>query len=114
MTAARERLAGDYPPVLMAYLAHPDEEHRHAAYQLGRAALVDGVSLLDLIRTHHATVGPILAATVQPDVPATFDAAATFLVEAMVPYDIARSGFLEQAGNTTSGRPAGGAGTACA
>lgn len=98
MTTALDRLAGDYPPALMAYLTHPDEEHLHAAYELGRTALVDGISLLDLTRTHHAVVSPILAATAPADLASTFESAAGFLVEALAPYDIARSGFLEQSG----------------
>lgn len=98
MTDAAHRLMRAYPIALMAYLAHPDEQHLHSAYDLGRAALADRISLLELIRVHHAAAGPILLTTTPADLPATLEAAATFQVEAVSPYDMARSGFLEQAG----------------
>jgi hypothetical protein len=99
-TASVRRIARDYRVVLLAYLTQPDEEHLHAGYDLGRAALADGITLLDLTRTHHLVVAPILTATAHADLPATLDAAAAFLIEALAPYDIARSGFLEQTGTT--------------
>jgi hypothetical protein len=41
MAAALYRLTRAYPIALMAYLAHPDEQHLHSAYDLGRTALAD-------------------------------------------------------------------------
>ncbi len=105
MSAALTRLAENYPPALMAYLVQPDEAHLHSAYELGRTALADGINLLDLTRTHHAVVGPILTTTALADLALTFEATAAFLVEALAPYDIARSGFLEQTGTNPSTTP---------
>ena len=39
----------NYRPAFLAFLAHSDEATLHAAYELGRAALADNVSLLDFI-----------------------------------------------------------------
>jgi hypothetical protein len=109
MTGAVHRLMRAYPIALMAYQAHPDEQHLHSAYDLGRTALADGISLLELTRIHHAAAGPILLTATPADLPATLEAAAAFQVEAISAYDMARSGFLEQAGinpaDDQTGRP---------
>jgi hypothetical protein len=98
MAAALYRLTRAYPIALMAYLAHPDEQHLHSAYDLGRTALADKISLLELTRIHHTAAGPILVTAAPAELPATLEAAASFQVEAISAYDMARSGFLEQAG----------------
>jgi hypothetical protein len=96
LIAPRDRVIDDYRPALLAYLGHPDEEHLHSAYRLGRTSLTAGVTLLDLIRVHHTVLGPILATAPRTELPGILDGAAVFLLEALAPYDIARSGFLEQ------------------
>lgn len=103
MTDAAHRLMRAYPIALMTYLAHPDEQHLHSAYDLGRAALADKISLLELTRIHHAAAGPILVTATPADLPAILEAAAAFQVEAISAYDMARSGFLEQAGINAAG-----------
>jgi Phosphoserine phosphatase RsbU, N-terminal domain len=95
---AVDRLGLDYRPAFLSFLAHPDEEHLVAAYDLGRAALAGDVTLLDLVRIHHAVIGDVLQSTDPADVPASVDAAAAFLVEALAPFEIARRGFLEATG----------------
>ncbi len=104
MNAPLERLARNYTPAFLALLRHRDEEHRHKAYELGRDALADGISLLDLIRTHHIVFGRVLAAPSDPaELADLVDAAASFLVEALAPYEMARRGFLERAAPPSTG-----------
>ncbi len=99
MSTPQDRLAQNYRLAFLIFLRHPDEEALHAAYELGRAALADDITLLDLVRTHHAVFGEILRTTTDPDdVPAIVDAAADFLVEALAPFEIARRAFLETTG----------------
>jgi len=96
VSTPHDRLSQDYRPAFLAFLGHPDEEALHAGYELGRAALADNVTLLDLIRIHHTVFGEILRTTTDPDdVPAIVNAAADFLVEALAPFEIARRAFLE-------------------
>ena len=91
-----DRLSQNYAPAFLKFLNHPDEQALHRAYELGRAALADNITLLDLIRTHHSVFGQILRATTDADdLPAVVNAAADFLVEALAPFEIARRGFLE-------------------
>ena len=90
MSTPRDRLTRNYTPTFLTFLGHPDEEALHSAYELGRAALADNITLLDLVRTHHQVFGQILSTTPNPDdLPAIINAAADFLVEAFVPYEIA-------------------------
>ena len=96
MSTPQDRLTQNYAPAFLTFLNHPDEQALHAAYQLGRAALADNITLLDLIRTHHHVFGAILRATTNPDdLPAIVNAAADFLIEALAPYEIARRAYLE-------------------
>jgi hypothetical protein len=96
MNTPRDRLTKNYTPTFLNFLAHPNEEGLHSAYELGRAALADDITLLDLIRTHHHVFGQILRTTTNPDDhPAIVNAAADFLVEALAPFEIARRGYLE-------------------
>ena len=98
MSTPLDRLTQNYTPAFLTFLNHPDEQALLKAYQLGRAALADNITLLDLIRTHHHVVGAILRATTNPDdLPAIVNAAADFLIEALAPYEIARRAYLETA-----------------
>ncbi|MGS0686342.1 phosphatase RsbU N-terminal domain-containing protein [Nakamurella sp. GG22] len=98
MSGPVDRLARNYPPAFLAFLTHRNEKNLARAYELGRDALSDGISLLDLIRTHHAVFGQVLStASTAADVAHTVDAAAAFLVEALAPYEMARRGFMENA-----------------
>ena len=97
MSTPLGRLTQNYTPAFLAFLNKPDEQRLHRAYELGRSALADGITLLDLIRTHHAALGQVVT-TLNADTHAvTFDAAASFLIEALAPYEMARRGYLESA-----------------
>ena len=108
MTTPLGRYRQNYRPPFLAFLAHPDEPTLHPAYELGRAALADDVSLLVLVRTHHTVLAEVLLAGVDPPgLPAILDAAAGFLVESLAPFEMVRRSFLEHACNEkTSDGPA--------
>ncbi len=97
MNTPLERLTQNYTPAFLAFLNNPDELRLHRAYELGRAALADGVTLLDLIRTHHVSFGHVVTTVDTQAQSGTIDAAATFLIEALAPYEMARRGYLETA-----------------
>ena len=102
MSTPLDRLTQNYTPAFLTFLNHPDEESLHVAYALGRAALGDNITLLDLVRTHHQVFGEILRTTNNPeDLPTIVNAAADFLVEALAPFEIARRGFLETTASPT-------------
>jgi hypothetical protein len=84
-----ERLRRDYRPALLAHLARQSEAGRRSAYELGRQAMADKVSLLDLVQVHHAVFVDV-ALTIRDvdELPHLLDAAASFLVEALAPFEM--------------------------
>lgn len=53
MADALDRFRLDYAPLLLRYLAQQDESGLQAAYELGRGAMCESVSLLDVVRVHN-------------------------------------------------------------
>ena len=92
-------LRRDYRPRLLAYLTHQDEAGRRSAYELGRAALSSGVSLLDVVQIHHSVLVDVLRSTSGHELPDVAEAASTFLVEVLASFDMTRRAFL----NPTAG-----------
>jgi hypothetical protein len=97
MSTPLDRLTRNYTPAFLAFLNNPDEQRLHRAYELGRIALADGVSLLDLIRTHHLAFGEVVTTPNADSQSDRIDSAAAFLIEALAPYEMARRGYLERA-----------------
>ena len=56
-----ERFRLDYAPLLLRYLSQRDETGLGRAYELGRDAMGDSVSLLDVVRVHHELLLGVLA-----------------------------------------------------
>ena len=93
MVSPAPRLRQNYAAAFARYLFHRDEAALSAAYELGRRALADGVSVLDVVQVHH---GVVVEALPGPGGPLELaDAAATFLVEVLASFDMARQAFLD-------------------
>ena len=56
-------LTADYRTTLLRFLPRRDEAARAAAYDVGRRAFSQGVSLLDLCRVHHEVALDVLRET---------------------------------------------------
>lgn len=56
-----ERFRLDYAPLMLRYLAQRDETGLGSAYELGREALRQSVSLLDVVQVHHELFLDVLA-----------------------------------------------------
>ena len=92
-----DALTRDYKVAFLSYLARREEPALHRGYQLGRSAVVDGLSMLDLARVHHQVLLEVLADT-QPtpeDVTAVATAASEFLLEVLATYDMTQRAFRE-------------------
>jgi len=100
VTPEQERLQRDYRPAFLRYLSRRDEPARHAGYVLGRAAVTDGRSMLDLVAAHHVTLLEVLPdARDHEEVVAMSTAASEFLTEVLASYEMATAavgGLLEQ------------------
>ena len=96
MTAACDAvdtLRRNYRPAVLRYLPRREEAALHRAYELGRTALTDGVSLLDLVQVHHGILVEVLRETPASDLEQTANAASEFLVEALAVYDMTQRRF---------------------
>lgn len=96
LSPAAERLQRDYRPAFLRYLARRDEPARHAGYVLGRTAVAQGQSMLDLVAAHHVTLAEVLPdARDATEVLAMSSAASEFLTEALASYSMTSSAFAE-------------------
>ena len=96
--SAAERLARDYRPAFLRYLARRDEPARHAGYVLGRTAVAQGESLLDLVAAHHVTLLEVLPDARDPDeVVAMSTAASEFLTEVLASFSMTSGAFTSMA-----------------
>jgi Stage II sporulation protein E (SpoIIE) len=75
---------------LRRHLDDPGEVGLHTAYDLGRRALGDGMTLIELVATHHESRMKVLGG-----VPARLPDADAFLREALGAYEIAERGYWE-------------------
>ena len=92
-------LREQYRSALERYLSHGDEEALGSAYELGRKALTQGKSLMEIASTHSEVLGEILR--LQQDVlprSGLIQASSAFLTESLSPYEMAHRGFQEAVG----------------
>lgn len=87
---SRSHVANAYGRVLNDHLCRPTEHGLQAAYELGRRALADQVSILELVGLHRAASVPLVRGA-----PELLDDADAFLREALAAYEITQRGYLE-------------------
>ena len=89
-----EDLRLDYRVAVMRYLPRREESALAVAYELGRTAVVAGISVLELARIHHEVLAELLEETPQVDVPGVAAGAGSFFLEALATFDMAQRGLL--------------------
>jgi hypothetical protein len=93
---AYERFRRDYAPVFLQYLSERGEQGRQAAYELGRRAIGEQLSVLDLARIHHGVLLDVLKTHRSPqELEHTAEAASEFLVEVLAVFEMTQRGFTE-------------------
>ena len=93
---AQERFRRDYAPAFLQYLSQGSEPGRQAAYELGRRAIHDRLSILDLARIHHRVLLEVLKThRTAPELEHIAQAASEFLVEALAVFEMTHRGFNE-------------------
>jgi hypothetical protein len=92
-----EGLERDYRAAFFRYLPRRDEAALHAGYEIGRSAVADALSLLDLAQIHHQVFLEVLRDTPPDDLSRVATAAAEFFLEVLATYDMAARGFLPEA-----------------
>ncbi|GAA3632626.1 phosphatase RsbU N-terminal domain-containing protein [Microlunatus ginsengisoli] len=79
-------LRRDYHAAFLGHLFHRDERSLRFGYELGRRAVVEEVSVLDLAIVHHEVFRQILAETRSDEVDDVIAAASEFFVEVLATY----------------------------
>lgn len=83
-----------YREALLEYAGTRGEAALGRAYELGRRAIAEGKSLLDIAAAHHQALAALAASDKNGRRPAELlNAGASFLVESLSPYEMAHRGF---------------------
>jgi len=91
---ALERLRRNYRAAFLRYLPNRDEAALDAGYQIGRSAVVDGLTILDLVQVHHDVLREVLRTGSPEELDDLTATAADFLVEVLATYEMTRRGYL--------------------
>ncbi len=95
-TGEHERLRRDYAPTFLGYLSERSESGLRAAYELGRRAMREQLSMLELARIHHSVLLDVLKSHRNADeLEDIARAASEFLVEALATFEMTQRGFME-------------------
>ncbi|RJO68219.1 PAS domain S-box protein [Nocardia panacis] len=92
MSATLSAFLDDYAAALRRHLDAPDQAGLAEGYELGRRALVEGISLLDLTENHYR-----VARAAGGGDPAVDEIALEFLLQTLAALDIATRGYLDGA-----------------
>jgi hypothetical protein len=93
MTAI-ENVRRSYRTAFLRYLGRGEEASLHSGYELGRSAVVSGLSLLELVQIHHDVLIEALQEGGGDDSTTVATAASEFLLEVLATYDMTHRGFL--------------------
>ena len=91
---ALERSRRNYRAAFLRYLPNRDEAALDAGYQIGRSAVVDGLTILDLVQVHHDVLREVLRTGSPEELDGLTATAADFLVEVLATYEMTRRGYL--------------------
>ena len=91
---AVERLRRNYRAAFLRYLPNQDEAALDAGYQIGRSAVTEGLTILDLAQVHHEVLREVLGSSSRDELDGVTASAADFLVEVLATYEMTRRGYL--------------------
>ena len=92
---ALDDLARDYRVAFLAYLPRRGEAALTRGYQLGRTAVTEGVSILELAQVHHDVFLKLLKETPADELAPIAVAASEFLLEVLATFDMAQRSFFD-------------------
>jgi len=92
---ALDDLTRDYRVAFLQYLPRHTEVALHRGYELGRTAVTEGVSILELARIHHEVLLEALRETPADELPGVAASASEFFLEVLATFDMAQRSFLD-------------------
>lgn len=90
-----DRLPDMYRLALQSYLSRDGEETLRQAYELGRAAMLMRLGVLDIIEIHNQAVKTILEEYPADEMTRTMENSMVFLEESLAPYEITHRGYRD-------------------
>jgi GAF domain-containing protein len=84
-----------YNATFTQFLSNPGERSLSSAYELGRDSVAAGISVLDLVATHHDALATAVANESEIEPAAIVEAAADFLIESLAAFEMIQRGFSE-------------------
>ena len=93
--SAIDDLRRNYRVAFLRYLPRREEAPLTAAYELGRAAVAQRLSLLDVAQVHHEVLIEVLRDVAPEDLPSLATAASEFFLEVLATYDMSQRGLHE-------------------
>jgi hypothetical protein len=87
-------LTRDYRAAFLRYLPRREEAALHTGYELGRSAVTDGLSILELAQIHHEVFLEVLVDTPSEDMARVASAASEFFMEVLATYDMTQRRLL--------------------
>jgi hypothetical protein len=93
-------LLRDYRVAFLSSLPRQSEASLTLGYDLGRRAVGDRVSLLDLVQVHHVVLAEVLTETPAPDPGEVTRAGCAFLLEVLSTFDMAHRSLPTTGGGT--------------
>jgi hypothetical protein len=90
-----EALTRDYRVAFLQYLPRRGEAALARGYELGRTAVTEGRSILEVARIHHEILLAALRETPPDEVGQVATAASEFFLEVLATFDMAQRSYLE-------------------
>lgn len=87
-------LAADYRVAFLRFLPRREEQALAAAYDLGRRAFAQGISILEVAQIHHDSLMDVLPDAPDEDVRDVATAASIFFLEVLATSDMAQRALL--------------------
>lgn len=81
-----DALQRDYRVAFLSYLSSRDEGPLTVAYELGRRAVTEGLSILELSRIHHEVFRLVIQDTRSAELDEVVEAASEFFLEVLATY----------------------------
>jgi uncharacterized protein (DUF1684 family) len=89
-------LERNYRVAFLRYLPRREEAPLHAAYEIGRSAVVQRITILDLAQLHHEVFLDVIQNTPEAELVGVTTAASEFFLEVLATYDMTQRSLLEQ------------------
>ena len=89
-------LERNYRVAFLRYLPRREEAPLREAYEIGRSAVVQRITILDLAELHHEVFLEVIQNTPEAELVGVTTAASEFFLEVLATYDMTQRSLLEQ------------------